>query len=74
MSDDKNEILGHLHALVRGIARLLETSELDAQLYADWNMAMMAYGDGDRPRTTPPPVEHGEGPSGGHATGIYARP
>jgi hypothetical protein len=44
------EAKGHLHALVAGIGRLIESSELDAQLYADWNMALMAYGDGEPPQ------------------------
>jgi hypothetical protein len=40
------EAKGHLYALISGIGRLIATSELDGQLYADWNMALMAHGDG----------------------------
>ena len=72
MSDGIDDILKHLHALIRGVGRTLQTGELDGQLYADWNMAMLAYGDGDEPPA--PPAHHGEGPSGGRAAGIYARP
>lgn len=54
--DELTQARNTIHSLVAGLARMFATEEADSQLWADYNLALIAYGDGDAnaaPESTP---------------------